>query len=129
MASSLSLITVIKPSAICGITAIEIESVTVESSVLVTVIVKSTPLVGAPDAISLAVIVILPDWPDSKFSESVSTLMVNQSLTALLLMSATNVSVDVPKLVTIRVRLESPNGDAIIRSSLESTITSCLSAT
>ena len=96
---------------------------------LVTVIVRSTPFVGAPLAISLAVIVILPDWPDSKFNESVSTLIVNQSLTALLLMSATKVSVDVPKLVTISVRLESPNGDAIIRSSLESTITSCLSAT
>ena len=30
-----------------------------------------------------AVIVILPDWPASRFNESVSTLIVNQSLTAL----------------------------------------------
>ena len=118
----------IRPSATCGTISISNESVISESAVLVIVIVKGLPLTGAPAEISLTDIVILPDCPDSRVSERVSTLIVNQSLTCELSMLATNVSVEVPKFVIKTVRFESLNGDAMIRSSLESTNTSCRSA-
>ena len=62
-------------------------------------------------------------------SDNLSTLIVNQSLTSELSISATNVSVEVPRFVTMIVMFESPSGEAINRSSLESTNTCLLSVT
>ena len=61
LALSLSVVTVIIPFAICGITSIVIESDTVESAELVNLIINSAPELGAPVAISLADITKFPD--------------------------------------------------------------------
>ena len=63
---SLSLNTVIWPSAIVGMMLISSESETVESVALTTDTVMSSPDSGAPVATSIHGEVIVPDSPESK---------------------------------------------------------------